>query len=91
MKIQTEIEVDAALKASLKDGDVRLVLIVAVPYGSKGRTASYVADNFDPEAIARVQATLQSVMNGALEKAIPLAQAEAAAAHKKALELGEDV
>lgn len=91
MKIQTEIEIDATLKASLKDGEVKLALVVAAPYGTKGRTASHVVNDFDPEALARVKATLETVMIGALAKAIPLAQAEAAAAHKKALELGEDV
>mgnify|MGYP000863154236 CR=1 FL=1 len=70
-QIQTTIEVDATLKATLAEGELRVVLTVAAPYGPDfpGRKAGVSVEEFDPGLLAAARSALQALADSQIAKA----------------------
>lgn len=87
MKITTEINIEIAVKAVLRDGVLSLQASGTAPYGN--RTATATVEITDETAVNAVREALEAAQETVLSEVASKAQQAASAAHLKAVQLGE--
>ena len=87
MKVKTEINIEIAVKAVLRDDKLSLQATGIAPYGSRTATAS--VEITDPEAVSAVKSALVAALDTVLPELAKQAQYATSVAHMKAVQLGE--
>lgn len=77
MEITQKVNVNTTAKAILRDGHLSVEIAMAVPYGTKGRTATTTDVITDPEALRPLADALAALTQKSAESLLPRAQAAA--------------
>lgn len=90
MKKQITVDLQVAMKAILRNDELKLVLSVGVSYGDTNpRVATHIVEDFPEEISDQVRIALQTAIDSCIDEAARDAQRGAAIAEKRARELGE--
>jgi len=90
MKVTKEIDYKVSIKATLnEEGELRVSLVGAAPYGNRTATATVI--QFEEDILAPLQRVLAKILHAEGPRAVLLAEQAAASAYAYAVSQGEEI